>query len=314
MRTITAAFLIIVPQLVFAAPSIGGCPVLPADNFWNAAVDRLPVHALSAQYIQSIGAQKKLKGDFGSGLWNGGPIGIPFTLETGLPVRVRFEYADESDPGPYPLPSKPPIEGGENSRGDRHVIVVDPKTCRLYELYSAYREAGRWRAGSGAVFDLKSNALRPKGWTSADAAGLPIFPGLVRYEEVKAGKIEHALRFTARLTQKAFVWPARHYASRRTEKNIPPMGMRFRLKKSVSLNGFSADTQVILKALKIYGMVLADNGSDWFISGAPHEQWNNQRLRELSRISGDQFEAVDTQSLMVQESSGRVGPGNANGR
>jgi hypothetical protein len=266
----------------------------------------MPVHALSAQYVQSIGSGRKLKADFGQGLWNGGPIGIPFTLQTGPGVSVKFQYADESDPGPYPLPAKPPIEGGEASRGDRHIIVVDQKTCKLYELYSASRESAGWRAGSGAVFDLTSNTLRPKGWTSADAAGLPIFPGLVRYEEVKAGRIEHALRFTARLTQKSFVWPARHYASRRTEQNIPPMGMRFRLKKDVSLHGFSPDARVILQALQTYGMILADNGSDWFISGAPSEQWNNQVLRELSRISGSQLEAVDTSSLMTEENSGRI--------
>lgn len=301
-----ALVLLLAAKLLSAGPSIAGCPVFPEDNIWNRPVDRLPVHPLSAAYVKSIGGTKKLKADFGSGLWNGGPIGIPFTLETERPVRIQFEYADESDPGPYPLPANPPIEGGPNSRGDRHILVLDSKTCRLYELYAAYRTGAAWKAGSGAVFDLKSNSLRPRGWTSADAAELPILPGLVRYEEVKAGRIEHALRFTARLTQKAFVWPARHYASRRTDRNLPPMGMRFRLKPSVSLNGFSPDTRVILQALKTYGMILADNGSDWFISGAPHEKWNNDVLRELSRISGDQFEAVDSTRLMADPDSGRV--------
>lgn len=298
--------LILVPGLLFAAPSIGNCPVFPPDNIWNTPVDRLPALALSAQYVESIGPGRRLKADFGSGLWNGAPIGIPFTLLTGSPVRVKFQYADESDPGPYPIPPKPPIEGGESSRGDRHILIVDQKTCRLYELYAAYRDSSGWRAGSGAVFDLRSNALRPRGFTSADAAGLPILPGLVRFEEVRAGKIEHALRFTARVTQKSFVWPARHFASRRTEKHIPPMGVRFRLKKDVSLDGYSPEARVILQALKTYGMILADNGSDWYLSGSPHDGWNNRALRELSRISGSQFEAVDVSSLMVDEASGQA--------
>lgn len=269
-------------------------------------MDALPVHALSNSYVQSIGTQKKLKADFGSGLWEGGPIGIPFTLQTGKPVRVSFEYADESDPGPYPLPAKPPIEGGEQSDGDRHVIILDEKDCKLYELYAARKSANGWKAGSGAIFDLKSNKLRPSGWTSADAAGLPILPGLVRYEEVAAGKINHAIRFTARNTQRAFVWPATHYASSRKDKNIPPMGMRFRLKSDFQTEKFSPHTRVILEALKLYGMILADNGSDWFMSGAPNEKWNNDILRELGRVTGNQFEAVDTSKLMINANSGEV--------
>ncbi|MCE9596513.1 MAG: hypothetical protein K8S54_00965 [Spirochaetia bacterium] len=285
-------------------PRIGKCDVFPSNNIWNTRVDSLPVHALSNAYIQSIGAQKKLKADFGSGLWEGGPIGIPFTLQTGKGVRVSFQYADESDAGPYPLPLKPPIEGGEASDGDRHVLVIDEKDCKLYELYAARKAAnGIWSAGSGAIFDLKSNKLRPSGWTSADAAGLPIFPGLVRYEEVAAGKITHAIRFTARNTQKAFVWPATHFASSKKDKNIPPMGMRFRLKSNFATGQFSPQTRVILDALKQYGMILADNGSDWFMSGAPNEKWNNDILRELGRVNGSQFEAVDSSKLLINAGS-----------
>jgi len=303
----------IVPVLAFfftlalsASPRIGRCPVFPVDHIWNTPIDKSPVHRFSRDFVRSIGAQKKLKADFGSGTWNGGPIGIPYTLETGKGVRVSFEYADESDPGPYPLPANPPIEGGPQSKGDRHVLVIDQKNCMLYELYAAYKESGRWRAGSGAIFDLNRYALRPSGWTSADAAGLPIFPGLVRYEEVAAGEIKHAVRFTARFTQRAFVWPARHYASKKTDPKIPPMGMRFRLKESFPLDSFSVHTRVILAALKKYGMILSDNGSDWYISGAPDERWNNQTLRELGRVPGDQFEAVDTEPLRLDPDSGQA--------
>ena len=296
-RALASPILMFAISNLSAVPKIGTCQVFPADNIWNTPVDKLPVHTRSADYIRSIGTQKKLKADFGSGLWEGAPIGIPYTLKTGPGVRVTFEYKDESDAGPYPVPAKPPIEGGENSNGDRHILVVDEKACKLYELYAARKKGSQWHAGSGAVFDLKSNQLRPDGWTSADAAGLPILPGLARREEVATGEIDHALRFTARRTQKAYVWPARHFASRITDKGVPPMGMRFRLKANFKLEGFSKETQVILRALKKYGMILADNGSDWFISGAPDEGWNNDRLRELGRITGDHFEAVDTSSL-----------------
>ncbi|XDD51938.1 hypothetical protein AB3N59_06575 [Leptospira sp. WS92.C1] len=289
-----------------ANPTLGKCEVFPANNIWNTPIDKLPVHSLSKAYVQSIGAQKKLKADFGSGLWEGSPIGIPFTLKTGSPVSVKFEYAEESDPGPYPIPANPPIEGGETSDGDRHVLVLDEKTCKLYELYSARKKGNAWTAGSGAIFDLKSNEIRPANWTSADAAGLPILPGLVRYEEVAAGEITHAIRFTARRTQKAYVWPARHYASKITDKNVPPMGMRFRLKANFNIEGFSKENQVILRALKKYGMILADNGSDWFLSGVPDEKWNNDLLHKLGKITGDQFEAVNSESLIVSPDSGEA--------
>jgi hypothetical protein len=251
---------------------VAGCPMFPADNIWNARVDSLPVHPRSDDYISSIGRDTGLHPDFGSGTWDGGPIGIPYTTVPGTQPRVNvtFGYADESDPGPYPIPPDPPIEGGPSSTGDRHVLIVDRDECKLYELYAAYPQPdGSWHAGSGAVFDLHSNALRPTTWTSADAAGFPILSGLARYDEVASGEIRHALRFTARRTQRAYVWPARHFASSITDPSVPPMGQRFRLKASFDLTPFPPEVRVILQALKTYGMKLADNGSDWFISGAP---------------------------------------------
>jgi len=219
-------------------------------------------------------------------------------------VNVNFDYADESDPGPYPIPANPLIEGGPQSQGDRHILVVDTDNCVLYELYAAYPDGNGWTAGSGAIYDLTSNALRPEGWTSADAAGLPILPGLVRYDEVAAGEIRHALRFTVPRTRKAYVWPARHYASSLTGAQYPPMGQRFRLKASFDISGYSSDVQVIFTALKRYGMILADNGSAWYLSGVPDERWDNDALHELGQVKGSDFEAVDVSSLMVNDNSG----------
>jgi len=295
---------------------IAGCPMFPADNIWNARVDSLPVHPRSDDYINSIGRDTGLHPDFGSGTWDGGPIGIPYTTVPGTQPRVNvtFGYADESDPGPYPIPPDPPIEGGSGSTGDRHVLIVDRDVCRLYELYAAYPQPdGSWHAGSGAVFDLHSNVLRPATWTSADAAGFPILAGLARYDEVASGEIRHALRFTARRTQRAYVWPARHFASSITDPSVPPMGQRFRLKASFDLTPFPPEVRVILQALKTYGMKLADNGSDWFISGAPDPRWNNEVLvTTLRQVRGRDFEAVDVSGLMADPDSGRVagsGPG-----
>jgi hypothetical protein len=288
--------------------TLAGCPIYPANNVWNVRVDHLPVDPNSSAYIATIGASKKVHPDFGSGTWDGGPIGIPYCIVPGSQPRVpiSFEYADESDPGPYPLPPDAPIEGGNQSTGDRHVLVLDRDNCTLYETFSSYPQPdGSWTAGSGAVFNLRSHALRPSGWTSADAAGLPILPGLVRYDEVSSGEIRHALRFTAPQTRRAFVWPARHYASSLTGPNYPPMGQRFRLKAVVDISRFSAEVQVILRALKAYGMFLADNGSSWYISGVPDPRWNNDRLvSELGQITGSDFEAVDESSLMVDPNSG----------
>jgi hypothetical protein len=292
-----------------AAPQVSGCPVLPPDNVWNAPVDALPRHPSSDAYVATLGATRGVHPDFGT-VYEGAPIGIPFVTVAGSQpkVPVRFDYDDESDPGPYPIPRDAPIEGGANSDGDRHILVIDRDNCVLYELFDAHPDTdGSWRAGSGAIFPLRSNALRPGGWTSADAAGLPIFPGLVRYDEVAAGEITHALRFTAAQTQRAFLWPARHFASSLTGAQYPPMGLRMRLRASFDVSGFSAPVQVILRALKKYGMILADNGSSWFISGAPDPRWNDDLLvGELARVKGADFEAVDASSLMADAGSGAV--------
>jgi hypothetical protein len=301
--------LTLVPVAALAGETLEGCPVLPADNVWNTPVDTLPVDSRSASYITTIGSGTGLHPDFGSGLWDGGPIGIPYNIVTGTQAKVpvRFDYSDESDPGPYPIPADPLIEGGPASTGDRHILLLDRDSCILYEIFSAYPESGRWVAGSGAVFDLRSTALRPPGWTSADAAGLPILPGLVRYDEVASGEIHHALRFTVPRTRRAYLWPARHYASTLTGLQYPPMGQRFRLKAGFDLSGFSPETQVILSAIKKYGMILADNGGAWYISGVPDERWDNDVLvAELGRVKGSDFEAVDESSLMLSPDSGRA--------
>ena len=290
-------------------PEVAGCTIFPADNVWNTPVDTLPVDTSSDTYIATIGADAHVHADFGSGTWAGGPIGIPYVVVPGTQpkVGVTFGYDDESDPGPYPIPPTAPIEGGPNSDGDRHVLVVDRDSCALYELYRAFPQPdGSWHAGSGAVFDLSSHALRPAGWTSADAAGLPILPGLVRYDEVAEGEIRHALRFTVPQTRKAYVWPARHHASNLTGAQYPAMGQRFRLRADFDVAGFSQDVQVILQALKRYGMILADNGSAWYISGVPDERWDNDVLHELHDVKGSDFEAVDVSSLMMDPDSGQV--------
>jgi hypothetical protein len=295
-----------------SGPQIAGCNVFPADHIWNAPVDTLPVDANSAAYVATIGAGTGLHPDFGSGVWppeSTSPIGIPFTTVAGTQplVDVTFGYDDESDPGPYPIPPDAPIEGGLDSDGDRHVLVLDRDDCVLYELFDAWPQPdGSWEAGSGAVFDLNAYDLRPAGWTSADAAGLPILPGLVRYDEVTSGEIRHAIRFTAPQTRRAYVWPARHYASSLTGAQYPPMGQRFRLKAGFDISGFSPQVQVILQAMKVYGIILADNGSSWFISGAPDERWDNGALRELRQVHGSDFEAVDVSSLMIDPDSGQA--------
>jgi len=288
-------------------PAIGSCPVFPAGNIWNVPVDHLPVSKQSPAYINTIGPNITLHPDFGT-VYNGAPNGIPFITVPGSETKypVKFDYADESDPGPYPIPLKAPIEGGSQSSGDRHVIAIDTTNCILYELYAAYPESNSWQAGSGAIYNLKSNALRPAGWTSADAAGLPIFAGLVRYDEVLAGAINHALRFTVPQTQKAYVWPARHEASSLTDPKYPPMGARFRLKADFDISRFSPANQVILNALKKYGMMIADNGSAWYISGAPDSRWDDDDLHRLTELKGQDFEAVDVAPLMVNPNSGQA--------
>jgi hypothetical protein len=294
-----------------AAPPLSNCSIFPDDNYWHADVSDLPVHPRSDDYVASIGPNASLKADFGSGLWNGGPIGIPYmrTDASTRRVGVTFQWPSESDRGPYPIPRNPRIEGGSHSTGDRHVISVDTQSCRLYELYAAYRVSKtRWRAGSGAIFDLDSNAMRPAGWTSADAAGLPIFPGLVRWGEAYLGHIDHAIRFTAPVTQNAYVWPARHEASSNNNPAVPPMGTWFRLKADVDISGYSGEVRAILEALQTHGMILADNGSPWYLSGIPSGNWDNDELRDLLAFHGDDFEAVDVSGLMVDPNSGAVNP------
>lgn len=287
------------------------CAIFPPDHIWNVPVAHLPVDTRSGAYIASIGQNTALHPDFGSGLYEGLPLGIPFVrVPADQPaVEVVFtEAADESDPGPYPIPADAPIEGGSCAEGDRHVLVVQEGSCRLYELYAAVPQPdGTWQAGSGAVFDLGSYDLRPSTWTSADAAGLPILPGLVRYDEIAAGAITHALRFTAARTQDAYVWPARHAASDDADPDLPPLGQRFRLKATVDIASFSPVNQIILTALQTYGMMLADNGSDWFFSGAPDDRWDNDDLHALQeRITGGDFEAVDVSALMRDPDSGQT--------
>ena len=283
-----------------AAPALAGCPVFPASNPWNQRVDRLPVAKNSGTMIGSIGSDN-LHADFGSGEWDGGPIGIPFTVVDGsqAKVRVSFDYDEDSDRVPYPVPANAPIEGGRDADGDRHVIVVDRSACRLYELWDAHPQDGgaSWHAGSGATWNLRSNRLRRAGFTSADAAGLPILPGLVRFDEVAAGSINHAIRFTADRTRTSFIWPARHQAGESGSSSLPPMGLRVRLKKGVSLRGLPKQAKVIATAMKRYGMLLADNGSSWYYSGAPDERWDNDQLHALDRLKGSDFEVVDAARL-----------------
>jgi hypothetical protein len=285
------------------------CRLTPVDSYWRADVRNLPVHSRSAAYLTNIGVNASLKADFGAGLWDGGPIGIPYVVVSGAQAKVpvSFEYDDESDPGPYPIPKNPPIEGGAASDGDRHVLVVDKDACRYYETYRAYPDGhGGWDAGSGAVYDMASNALRPRGWTSADAAGLPILPGLVRYEEVAAGKVLHAIRITVPTSQKSYVWPARHQAGSTTNANYPPMGTWLRLSPSIDPNGFDPMVRPIVVALQTYGAIVADNGSAWYMSGVPDDRWNNDLLRQLGRIKGSDFQVVDSTSLIVDPDSGRA--------
>jgi hypothetical protein len=290
-----------VPAWVIAHPLPGApsCPIFPANNPWNERVDHLSVAKDSARLIASIGRSDSVHPDFGT-VYAGAPNGIPFVV-VGKHTRraaVHFNYASESDPGPYPLPTGVPIEGGPSSSGDRHVIVVDRATCRDYELFAAYPHNGgrSWTAGSGAIFNLRSNHLRPAGWTSADAAGLPILPGLARYDEVAAGSIDHALRFTAKCTAARYVYPARHEAST-CSGFYPPMGLRVRLKASVDISKLPYQARVVALALKRYGLILADNGSPWFISGAPNPRWSDDQLHQLGRLTGSDFEVVDTSSL-----------------
>lgn len=281
-----------------AAPATGTCApidfrLFPADNPWNADVSTLPVDPRSNAFLTSMGLDTELHPDFGT-TWDGGPNGIPYLVVRGTEPKlpVTFYYADESDPGPYPIPADAPIEWGS----DHHILTLDVDNQILYELYDATYNAAmnRWDAGSGAIWDLKVNHYRPAGWTSADAAGLPMLPGLVRYDEVQRGEITHALRFTVSDSQHAYIFPATHMASDSTDPNLPPMGLRVRLKATYDISGFPAEDQVILRALKKYGMIVADNGGPWYISGAPDPRWNDDALHVLTQVQGRDFEVVNT--------------------
>jgi hypothetical protein len=308
---VLVAVLALGPAVAACGPQVPetSCPMFPADSHWHADVRGLPARANSTAMVGQVGTTAALKADFGSGLWDGGPIGIPYVVVPADQPRVtvRFEWEDESDPGPYPVPSDAPIEGGPGSDGDRHVIVVDEGACRLYEMYSAYPDDdGSWDAASGAVWDLRSHALRPTPWTSADAAGLPILPGLVRYDEVAAGRVDHAIRMTVPVSRTSYVWPARHQAGSTSNVNAPAMGQRFRLKESVREESFPASVRPIIVALKTYGAITADNGSAWFMSGVPDPRWDNDALHSLRAIKGSDFEAIDASSLMVSPDSGQA--------
>ena len=284
---------------------LGEVEILPADNPWNQDVSKLKVHAKSRQWIDSMGVDKPLFPCFGAD-YMGAPNGIPYVVVEGNAPKqsVQFEYPDESEKGPYPIPKIPPIEGGPNAPqdSDRHVLMIDAQNKKLYELFHVLPDGpGKWKAGSGAIFDLSSNKLRPLGWTSADAAGLPIFPGLVRYDEVvDQGEIRHALRFTVRKTQRAYILPATHFASRSKDANLPPMGLRVRLRADYDVSKFPKSAQVILTALKKYGMLLADNGSDWFITGTPDNRWSDDELHAIKRVKGHDLECVDTGELRYE--------------
>ncbi len=271
-------------------PREAGCPVFPASNPLNQDISHAPADPNSAAYIASIGLGGHLHPDFGTNP----SYGIPYTAvgQSQAKVPIRFtEFGEESEPGPYPIPPGAPVEGA-GVEGDRHVLVLQRGSCHLYELYSARRDGGGWEAGSGAVFNLRSNRLRPEGWTSADAAGLPIFPLLVRYPEVRAGRIDHALRVTVQHTQRGYIHPATHFASSSSDPSLPPMGLRLRLRASYSLAGFHGESLIVLRALKRYGLIVADNGSSWYITGAPDPRWNDVDLEQIKRVPGSAFEAV----------------------
>jgi hypothetical protein len=286
------------------ALSVGGCEIFPSNNFWNTPVDDLPVHSLSSAWVDSIGRTRGFHMDFGSGIWDGGTIGIPYNIVSSSTPRYNFDfyYPNESDDGPYPIPSNPAIEHGS----DQHIISIDTTDCTLYEIYDASQQGGQWSGGSGAIWDLDSNQLRPNGWTSADAAGLPIFPGLARYDEIVAGEITHALRFTTNCTADYYIWPARHVAEAGSCSTPVPFGARFRLKSGYNINGFSPQAKIVLQAMKTYGIVLADNGSPWYVTGAPNENWDNEVLHEIDVVTGNDFEAVDTSGWIINVNSGQA--------
>jgi hypothetical protein len=298
MRVVLIVLLALVSSASAAtSPSLPGvpkCPLFPASNVWNKRVDKLPIASNSQAILSSIGLDVGLHPDFGT-VWDGHPNGIPYTIASKKTERYRvsFDYASESDKGPYPIPAKVKIEGGS----DHHALIVERDRCRLYELYALKKTGKGWHAGSGAIWNLRSNRLRPAGWTSADAAGLPMLPGLARYDEVARDHIDHALRFTIENTRRAYIYPARHFASDLTDPNLPPMGLRVRLRADFDTSGFPRQVRVILTALERYGMIVADNGANWYISGAPDRRWNDDALHTIGAVRGADFEVVDTSKL-----------------
>jgi hypothetical protein len=294
------AELVLTGFAVLSAQEVGGCPVFPKNNVWNTPVDRLPVHPGSTKFIESTGSDRNLHPDFSAS------GGIPYNVVPAgqSMAAISFESTTESDPGPYPIPANPVVEGG----GDSHVLVLQQGECRLFEVFFLKKgPTGAWTGGSGAVYNLRGNEMRPDGWTSADAAGLPILPGLVRYDEIAAGEIRHALRFTVPKTRRDYIWPARHFASRSDDQGLPPMGLRMRLKASYEISRFHPEVQVLLRALKKYGMILADNGSAWFVTGAPDSRWNDETWAQLKQVKGADLEAVDASSLMISPNSAQAG-------
>ncbi|MGW0362944.1 hypothetical protein [Streptomyces sp. NPDC002990] len=292
-------------------PDGGSCPTSPSDSFWRAPVDALPVHPNSAQYIASIGSTEPLHPDFGSGLIDGRPFGIPITVSDKLvpESKVSLDNTEESETSGYRIPQNARIENGPASDGDRHVIVWDRVLCKSYELWDARQQGDNaWHAGSGAIFDLRSNQLRPDGWTSADAAGLAILPGLARHDEAVTGRIDHAIRITVPRSDQSYVWPARHQAGSAADESLPPMGLRMRLKSSVDTSQLPPQAKAVAEALKKYGAIVADNGSPWFISGEEHAGWDNTQLNALKDFKGSDFEAVDASGLMQSPDSGAVTP------
>ena len=318
MRSPTVATTALVLALVAGASGVaaGGtrnlpgtsCPVFPADNYWHADVRGLPVHPRSAAWLSHMSPTRRLHPDFGPSYGDGPNYGIPVTTVTGdhPKVRVRFDYASESDKVRYPLGPDTRIEGGRNSDGDKHAIVVDRASCKLYETWNTRVSGNTWTAGSGAVWSLRSNKLRPDTWTSADAAGLPILPGLLRWKEVRDGHVDHAIRFTTDTTSDWYLWPARHQAGSTSDKSYPPMGARFRLRAGFSTRGFSPYAVSVIEAMKKYGLVLADNGSPWYFQGEQSSHWPERLIEDLKRIPASKFVAVDTSSLRVSDDSAQV--------
>ncbi len=305
MLAATPFYVLSTSPAAYSQQVIQGCSVFPANNVWNTRIDKLPVDVNSATYVRSLGAATHLHPDLGTN----STYGIPYNVvPSSMPKsKVKFDYADESDPGPYPVSTKLLIEGGSwnsGNGGDRHVLMIDPTAKKLYELYDTHSTASGFTAGSGAIFPLSSNQLRPNGWTSADAAGLPVLPGLLNYTEASSGKISHALRLTCQHTR-GYIWPARHQAGAQIS-GWPPMGQRFRLKASFDISKYSKINKVILTALKDYGMFVADNGSNWYVTGAPDSRWNDADLNNLKNLKGSDFEAVDESSLIVNPDSAKA--------